>query len=75
VSFLRRRRTLLALLVVLLIAAGIGLGIARSGGNERTSPRVLNQPTDARRVRPLRPGPAPGFGHPKLKYEKHDRGD
>ena len=29
-------------------------------------PPVLNKPTDARRVRPLRPGPTPGFAPPQI---------
>lgn len=71
-SWLRRRRALITGVAVAgVIAVGIWLAIALSGGNERNTFELLNKPTDARRHRPLRPGPTPGFTRAQLEREKH----
>jgi hypothetical protein len=61
--------------IVVIAAVAIGIGIAFSGGDERGSPERLDKPTDARRRRPLRPGPTPGFAPSELEREKHSEND
>ena len=72
--WLRRRRTAILLGVVVLgIGIGVGIGIAAATEeDEPKSPQVLNRPTDARRVRPLRPGPEPGF-RTRFRREEHTK--
>jgi hypothetical protein len=73
---MRSKRVLVAGAVVLVIAIGLALAIAlRGGGEERSSPEVLNKPTDARRIMPLRPGPNPNFAPPEIEEEKHGEND
>jgi hypothetical protein len=61
----------LAALALIVIGGAVGTYLL-TRGPQRKSPPVLNEPTEARRVRELRPGPQPGFPVPKLKPEKHD---
>ncbi len=70
------RRTLIAATVLLLLAlAGGGVGVYFA---VRTPPRhhakLLNQPTEQRRIRTLKPGAQPGFPITKPKVEKHEEG-
>jgi len=71
-----RRRTLIAVAIaVALVLAGAGVGIYYA---VRTPPRhhakLLNQPTEQRRIHDLKPGPQPGFPVTKPKVEKHEEG-
>jgi hypothetical protein len=63
-------------LAVLLVLVMVGAGLAIYYGTRNTkpkSPQVLQQPTQARRVRPLKPGPEPGIPAPRIRPEKHSR--
>jgi len=60
-----------AVLVVAVVVGTVGYLFTRDTSPK--SPRVVNEQTDARRVRVLRPGPQPGFPAPKLEREKHER--
>lgn len=63
-------------LLVLLIAIGAALAIYYgTRTTERKSPQLLQQPTRARQVRRLHPGPEPGFPAPRIHREKHAEGD
>jgi hypothetical protein len=71
---MRRRFWVGVAVVIVLVAVAVALGIYLSTRvNERTSPPILNKPTDARRVRTLHRGPEPGIPKPPLRREQHSK--
>jgi hypothetical protein len=63
-------------LLVLLIAIGAALAIYYgTRTTERKAPQLLQQPTRARQVRQLHPGPEAGIPPPRIHPEKHAEGD
>jgi hypothetical protein len=68
----RRQLAMIAAVAALvLVGAGIGVYAYLTRDIGPKSPPVLNRPTDASRVRTLRPGAQPGFPLAHLDREKH----
>jgi hypothetical protein len=57
--------------LALVAAGGAIAGYFFTRPTKPQSPRVLNNPTDARRIREIRPGAQPGFPVPTLTREEH----
>jgi hypothetical protein len=56
---------------VVLFAAG-GATVYFLATAKPNSPTVLNQPTEAREIREIVPGPQPGFPTPSVEIEEHE---
>ena len=69
-----RRPGRMALLVALLVAAVVAVAVIVRGQRGPRGPRVLNEPTRARQVRPLVPGPDSIVAPLPIEREKHGRG-
>jgi hypothetical protein len=66
----RLRPVVAIVAVVVLVVAGVGLYVAGTAGP--SSPKVLNEKTEQREVRPLHSGLEPGFPSPSHEVEGHE---
>ena len=60
-------------IVVIVLAGGITAGAIALRNRAQYHPRLLNEPTTAREVRPLSTTPDPRFDPLPLEPEKHER--
>jgi hypothetical protein len=64
------RRTVLVLIAILIIVGGVAIGLIVRGTGP-SHPDILNEPTQAREVRPLTTSFDPRFDPLPIEEEKH----
>lgn len=69
-----RRNAYVALIIILVLLAGAGAVYAMAMKRDRgQGPKLLNQPTEARVVKPFTTAPDKRFAPLKIEREKHEK--